>query len=169
MNFVNNLTNETQIDIIFSKFLRICEFFSLFSARLRFKIDVFVMLLRNMYSKQKLCNNIRLIITIVKRFVLKICIFDNFMNEQIRLISRILITNIFENLFWIVQRKQFFIRLCFAMIVNKFQNQSLNIVKIDLRLSIFFTNNCMLFYRELRTSTNCLYCFRKTETIKQWM
>ena len=38
---------------------------------------------------------------------------------------------------WIITRKQFPVRLCFAMTINKAQGQSLNTVGVDLRTSCF--------------------------------
>jgi hypothetical protein len=59
------------------------------------------------------------------------------LDEEIRLISRIDLFSTKEELSWIVRRKQFSIRLCFVIIVNKTQDQSLNIVDVDLRMSTF--------------------------------
>ena len=138
MMFVNSIVDEFQIDEIFIEYLRILKNFSLFFAILRLKIEIFVMLLRNLCSKKNFCNKIRLIVTNFRRFVLKIRILKKFINDQIQFISKIAIHSFFENLFWIIQRKQFFIRLCFAMIVNKSQNQSLNTINVNLRRSVFF-------------------------------
>ena len=99
MMFVNFVIDEFRIDEIFIEHLRIFEIFSLFFAILRLKIETLVMLLKNLCSKKNLCNEIRLIVTNFRRFVLKIRILEKFMNDQIRFISRIAIHSFFENLF----------------------------------------------------------------------
>ena len=58
-------------------------------------------------------------------------------HEEKRLIPHILMHTTEGELPWIVGRKQFPIRLCFAMTVNKSQSQSLDTVDIDLRSPAF--------------------------------
>ena len=48
MNFVDKITNETQVDLISTKHLRNFNFSFLLSTRLRFKIEAFIMLLQNL-------------------------------------------------------------------------------------------------------------------------
>ena len=56
---------------------------------------------------------------------------------QLRLIPRIKLTSTEGELPFIVSRRQFPIRLCFAMTVNKSQGQSFNFVGVDLRMPAF--------------------------------
>jgi ATP-dependent DNA helicase PIF1 len=93
LNFVDSIENETQDDALSSKFLRTLKSTSLSSSRLRLKVDALVMLLRNMYFKRDLCNDTRLMITRVSRTMLKNKILSESMNEETRLISRILVCN----------------------------------------------------------------------------
>ena len=58
-------------------------------------------------------------------------------NGETRLIPRILLNTTEDELPWIISRKQFPIRLCFAMTVNKSQGQSLDTVGVDLRAPPF--------------------------------
>jgi ATP-dependent exoDNAse (exonuclease V) alpha subunit len=59
------------------------------------------------------------------------------LDGEIRLISRIDLFSTEGELSWIVRRKQFSVRLCFVITVNKTQGQSLNTVGVDLRMSAF--------------------------------
>ncbi len=138
LNVVNSIINKSRDDEMFAEFLRTLKtsFFSF--SRLCLKIKAFVMLLRNLYSKKNFCNETRLMITRISRRILKTRILNEELDEEIRLISRIDLFNTKEELSWIVRRKQFSIRFYFAIIVNKTQDQSLNIVNVDLRMSIFF-------------------------------
>jgi ATP-dependent exoDNAse (exonuclease V) alpha subunit len=56
---------------------------------------------------------------------------------QFRLLLRIKLTTLEGDLPFILSRKQFPIRLCFAMTVNKSQGQSFSNVGVDLRTSAF--------------------------------
>ena len=99
MMFVNFIVDEFRIDEIFIEHLRIFEIFLLFFVILRLKIKTFVILLRNLCFKKNFCNEIRLIVTNFRRFVLKIRILKKFINDQIQFISKIAIHSFFENLF----------------------------------------------------------------------
>ena len=56
---------------------------------------------------------------------------------QLRLILRIKLTTTESDMPYILSRRQYPIRLCFAMTVNKSQGQSLKTVGVDLRTSAF--------------------------------
>lgn len=137
LEFVDFVKDETQQDCLSSEFLRTLESASLSSSRLSLKVGAPVMLLRNMYPKQGLCNDTRLIVTRVSRTVLEGKILGGSMNDKTRLIPRISLCSTKEELPWILRRKQFSVRLCFVIIVNKAQDQSLNTIGVDLRSSAF--------------------------------
>ena len=99
MIFVNFITNEFRINKIFIKNLRFLKIFSLFFDILRLKIEISIILLRNLYFKKNFCNDICLIVTNIRKFVLKIQIFDDNINEQIRFILKIVINNFSNDLF----------------------------------------------------------------------
>jgi ATP-dependent DNA helicase PIF1 len=138
LNVVDSIIDESRDDEMFAKFLRTLKTSFLSLSRLCLKIEALVKLLRNLYFKQDLCNETRLMITRISRRMLKTRILNEELDEKIRLISRIDLFSTKKELSWIVRRKQFSIRLCFVIIVNKTQNQSLNIVNVDLRMSTFF-------------------------------
>jgi hypothetical protein len=138
LNVVNNIIDESRDDEMLAEFLRTLKTSSLSFSQLCLKVEAFVMLLRNLYFKESLCNETRLMITRISRRILKTRILNEELDEEIRLISRIDLFNTKKKLSWIVRRKQFSIRFYFAIIVNKIQDQSLNIVNVDLRMSTFF-------------------------------
>jgi hypothetical protein len=119
LNVVDSIIDESRNDEMFAKFLRTLKTFFLSFSRLCLKIKTFVMFLRNLYFKQDFCNEIRLMITRISRKILKTRILNEEFNEEIRLISRINLISTKDELSWIIQRKQFSIRFCFAIIVNK--------------------------------------------------
>jgi sulfur relay (sulfurtransferase) DsrC/TusE family protein len=98
LNVVDSIIDESRNDEMLAKFLRTLKtsFFSL--SRLCLKIKAFVMFLRNLYFKQNLCNEIRLMITRISRRILKTRILSEELDEKIRLISRIDLFNTKEEL-----------------------------------------------------------------------
>jgi hypothetical protein len=98
LNVVDSIIDESRNDEMLAKFLRTLETFSLSLSRLCLKIKAFVMLLRNLYFKQNLCNEIRLMITRISRRILKTRILNEELDEKIRLISRIDLFNTKEEL-----------------------------------------------------------------------
>ena len=56
---------------------------------------------------------------------------------EFRLLPRIKLTTLEGDLPFILTRKQFSVKLCFAMTVNKSQGQSFSTVGVDLRTSAF--------------------------------
>ena len=116
--------------------------------KLNLKIDMFVMLLRNIRSFV-MCNEIKVRITRIVEHVLKIeIIVDKSQNIKI-LISRISLNfkndEINKNRKKIVlcqfTRRQYFIRSIFDIIINKSQRQSLRYVDIDIQTRECFTHD----------------------------
>ncbi len=166
LNVVDSIIDESRNDEMFAKFLQTLKtsFFSL--SRLCLKIKTFVMFLRNLYFKSNFCNEIRLIITRISRRILKTRILSEELDEKIRLISRIDLFNTKEELSWIVRRKQFSIRFYFAIIVNKTQDQSLNIVNIDLRMSIFFHEQLYVILSRMTNVSRLCVLFSQNKKTK---
>jgi hypothetical protein len=105
---------------------------------LKLKIGCVVMLLRNLNPKRGLCNGTRLIVKEVGNYILKVAVLNkNSKEQQIEFIPRIKLSTMEGQLPFILTRKQFPVRLCFAMTMNKSQGQSLSTVGIDLRKPVF--------------------------------
>lgn len=58
-------------------------------------------------------------------------------DSEIQIVSHIPLTSVEGKLPFVLIRRQFLVRLCFAMTINKSQGQSLNTVGLDLRLPVF--------------------------------
>jgi hypothetical protein len=110
---------------------------SLPPSKLRLKVGAPVILLRNLYPKEGLCNGTRMVVTHIGRRCIEARILGGSFNGQLRLIPRILLTSTEGELPYVVSRRQFPLRLCFAMTVNKSQGQSFNYVGVDLRTPPF--------------------------------
>ena len=119
------------------EFLQSIELASLPPSKLCLKIGAPVILLRNLSPKQGLCNGTRMTITHLGRSSIDGVICGSQFYGQFRLLPRLHLTTLEGDLPFIMKRKQFPIRLCFAMTVNKSQGQSLSTVGVDLRLPAF--------------------------------
>lgn len=106
-------------------------------ATLRLKVGAPIILLRNLYPKQGLCNGTRMVITQLGRRCIEARMVGGDFDGELRVLPRIRLTTTEGELPFVLTRKQFPIRLCFAMTVNKAQGQSLNVVGVDLRSSAF--------------------------------
>jgi len=95
------------------------------------------MLLRNLYATKGLCNGTRMIVTRLGFRCIEVQILGGDFPGTKKLIPRILLATTEGELPLILRPKQFPIKLCFAMTVNKSQGQTLGIVGLDLRTSAF--------------------------------
>ena len=108
-------------------------------AHLKLKVGCPVMLLRNLDPSKGLCNGTRLRVVEIRRRVLKSRIMsgDRRFSGKIVFIPRITLAPAAEDLPIPLRRRQFPVRLAFAMTMNKSQGQSLKHVGLDLRRPVF--------------------------------
>jgi len=104
---------------------------------LRLKIGAPIMLLHNLSPREGLCNGTRMRVLGIRRTCLQVAILGGKFNGKICLLPRIELTTTNDDLPFILQRTQFPVRLCFAMMVNKSQGQTLEKVGVDLRSPAF--------------------------------
>jgi hypothetical protein len=108
-------------------------------ARLNLKVGCPIMLLRNLDPSKGLCNGTRMVILAIRQRVLQCRIIsgDTRYAGKIVLIPRIILQPNAETLPIPLKRRQFPIRLAFAMTINKSQGQSVKYVGINLQTPVF--------------------------------
>ena len=129
--------NEDRIDHIPQEFLRSQTPCRLPPSRLNLEVGAPIILLRNLYPASGEWNQTRMVITQLGRRCIEARILGGDFNCQLCLIPRIKLTITESDLPDILSRRQYPIRLCFAMTVNKSQGQSLKPVGVDLQTSAF--------------------------------
>ena len=87
--------------------------------KLSLKVGAPVILLRNLYLKERLCNSTCIVIMRLGRRCIKAQMLSGSFYGQLQLIPRIKLTSTDRELPFIVSKRQFPIWLCFAMTVNK--------------------------------------------------
>ena len=125
-------------------------------AKLEIKVGCPVMLLRNLDPSQGLCNGTRLLITRTSTHVLEGCILGGEHDGKPAFIPRITLHSQKRDFTFILARRQFPVRLAFAMTINKSQGQSVKHVGIDLRTPVF-THGQLYVALSRATAKNRIY------------
>ena len=134
---VDSLDTKEEEAAVPIEFLRSQNPSSLPPSKLKLKIGAPIMLLRNLFPAEGLCNGTRLVVTNLYERGLDAVILGGDFHGERRYIPRILLTHEMQEGGWSHHRRQFPVRLCFAMTINKAQGQSLDKVGVDLRLPVF--------------------------------
>ena len=107
------------------------------SHQLKLKIGAPIMLLRNLNLGGCLCNGTRMIVTqVYTRLIQAKIVTGTRMGEKVYL-PRIVLINKEEQLPFTFKRKQFPVKVCYAMTINKIQGQSLNRIGVYLPEPVF--------------------------------
>ena len=106
---------------------------------LNLKVGVPIMLLRNLNQSIGLCNGTRLIVTVTALgdMVIQATIMSGSFAGHSVLIPRIRLTLKNQKLPFVLERRQFPVRICYAMTINKSQGQTLAKVGIYLKTPVF--------------------------------
>jgi hypothetical protein len=120
------------------EFLRSINSGSLPPGELKMKIGCPLILLRNLDPSHGLCNGTRLILLKASTHVLEVCIIGGDHDSESAFIPRIsLYPTDTRDIAFKFRRRQFPVRLAFAMSINKAQGQSIHHVGLDLRQGVF--------------------------------
>jgi hypothetical protein len=136
VNF-NIMGEDMERSDIFQEFSRAQNPSGLAPSRLELKVGASIICFRNLFPREGLCNGTRMVITKFRDYCIKVRIIGGQFHNEDRVIPRITLTADMGEGTWKHSRKQFPVRLCFAMTINKVQRQLLKKVEIDLRQSVF--------------------------------
>ena len=123
--------------------------------KLELKIGCPIMLLRNISPRDGLCNGTRLIVVNCAEHVIEVQILTGDHSGNFAFIPRISLTPSSAEVSIQMTRRQFPVRLAYAMTMNKSQGQSVKFVGIDLRTPVFSHGQLYVSFSRC-TSANCL-------------
>ena len=118
---------------------------------LKVKVGAPVMLLRNLRPTRGLCNGTRLKILQMHDRLLECEILTGLHKGNIEMIPRILCTSDPGRYPFSFSRRQFPVRPCFAMTINKSQGQTLDFVGLDLTDEVFSHGQLYVAFSRVRS------------------
>jgi hypothetical protein len=129
---------------------------SLPPGELKLKVGCPIILLRNLSPASGLCNGTRMIITRMGDRVLEVRLIGGEHDGELAFIPRISLTPSTQtaDLSFRFRRRQFPVRLAFALSINKAQGQSVKHVGIDLRIPVFAHGQLYVALSRATTSRN---------------
>jgi len=137
-----------------SEFLNTLEVSGMPSHKLLLKIGAPVILLRNLDPLAGLCNGTRLI---VQRFTMRIVEVENITGkgaDNVAFIPRIKFISDNNGLLVTFARKQFPLRLAYAMTINKSQGQTLSHVGLHIRNDVFSHGQLYVAFSRAKAPAN---------------
>lgn len=105
--------------------------------KLYLKVNTPILLIRNLCQRDGLCNGTCLIVLRMGHRVIEAKIITGANAGDIVLLPRIVLSQNDGNIPVVIRRKQFPMRTCFAMAINKSQGESLNRVGLFLPRPVF--------------------------------
>ena len=156
--------NDAQINLYPPEFLATLSASGLPLARLALKPSCPLMLLRNLDQSKGLCNGTQMILLQTRPHVLVCHILGGKHQGEVAFIPRITICPSNEDLPIPLSRRQFPVRLAFAMTINKSQGQSVKNVGIDLRTPVFSHGQLYVALSRCTSSHRIKVLFSETES-----
>ncbi|XP_050205787.1 uncharacterized protein LOC126655597 [Mercurialis annua] len=137
-NICSNTPNKEELELLYpTEFLNTLNFNGFPQHELHLKINAPIMLLRNLNPSIGLCNGTRLIIVQLGIRVIEAKIINgSFAGENV-FIPRIVLSTTEKRWPFTLKRRQFPIKICYCMTINKSQGQTLNKIGIYLDNPVF--------------------------------
>ncbi|CAI9300682.1 unnamed protein product [Lactuca saligna] len=134
--------------------------------KLLLKVDCPIMLLRNINQKEGLCNGTRMIVSQLLPTLIEATIITGTSIEKRVYIPRIKFIHKSSDLPFVFSRKQFPVKVCYAMTINKSQGQSLRKIGIYLSQPVFAHGQLYVALSRATSPDSIRILLNKTDTCK---
>lgn len=132
-----NCDNSGFDEVLLPEYFNTINIPSLPPYELKLRINTVVMLIRNLNINEGLCNGTRLLIIALHNHLLKCEILTGDKKGSIVFINRITLYSSETDCPFVFKRRQFSVKLAFAMTINKAQGQTFEQIGLDLRNQVF--------------------------------
>ncbi|QRV79981.1 ATP-dependent DNA helicase PIF1 [Ceratobasidium sp. AG-Ba] len=130
-------------------------------SKLELKVGCPIMILRNLAPSQGICNGTRAVVTHLGQRVIEVRLLTGSQAGSTVFIPRITLSSSESDFGFVMNRRQFPIRLAFAMTINKSQGQSVKYVGLDFENAVF--SHGQLYVAMSRcTSASRIYIFNNS-------